>query len=114
MARRGASASMRGKSWSRPRMPRPTPPSLSWRSEEHTSELQSPCNLVCRLLLEKKKKDIGSVVGSAYDAAGLERAVILDITYPLRGSWSPDTPCACLGGSDGRTSHESTAFVVWL
>src|SRR5215467_14600559 len=29
------------------------PPS---RSEEHTSELQSPCNLVCRLLLEKKKK----------------------------------------------------------
>src|SRR5256885_13002596 len=27
----------------------------SHRSEEHTSELQSPCNLVCRLLLEKKK-----------------------------------------------------------
>src|SRR3989454_3038214 len=30
--------------------------SASVRSEEHTSELQSPCNLVCRLLLEKKKK----------------------------------------------------------
>src|SRR5256885_4478510 len=29
---------------------------MSFRSEEHTSELQSPCNLVCRLLLEKKKK----------------------------------------------------------
>src|SRR2546426_5450380 len=29
----------------------------AFRSEEHTSELQSPCNLVCRLLLEKKKKD---------------------------------------------------------
>src|SRR2546426_8386489 len=29
---------------------------LGYRSEEHTSELQSPCNLVCRLLLEKKKK----------------------------------------------------------
>src|SRR5256885_7768900 len=29
---------------------------LAERSEEHTSELQSPCNLVCRLLLEKKKK----------------------------------------------------------
>src|SRR5256885_3015116 len=29
---------------------------LKMRSEEHTSELQSPCNLVCRLLLEKKKK----------------------------------------------------------
>src|SRR5256885_8273675 len=34
------------------RAPGPTP-----RSEEHTSELQSPCNLVCRLLLEKKKKN---------------------------------------------------------
>src|SRR5256885_6637823 len=29
--------------------------SVTLRSEEHTSELQSPCNLVCRLLLEKKK-----------------------------------------------------------
>src|SRR5256885_6031986 len=31
-------------------------PAQIGRSEEHTSELQSPCNLVCRLLLEKKKK----------------------------------------------------------
>src|SRR3989454_7577130 len=31
-------------------------PLLLSRSEEHTSELQSPCNLVCRLLLEKKKQ----------------------------------------------------------
>src|SRR5256885_10265003 len=31
-------------------------PKGTYRSEEHTSELQSPCNLVCRLLLEKKKK----------------------------------------------------------
>src|SRR5256885_5145193 len=31
---------------------------LEDRSEEHTSELQSPCNLVCRLLLEKKNQDI--------------------------------------------------------
>src|SRR2546426_2662562 len=30
---------------------------IEGRSEEHTSELQSPCNLVCRLLLEKKKKE---------------------------------------------------------
>src|SRR5256885_9862119 len=30
------------------------------RSEEHTSELQSPCNLVCRLLLEKKKQEVHS------------------------------------------------------
>src|SRR5256885_6491500 len=35
---------------------RPTPDGLHRkRSEEHTSELQSPCNIVCRLLLEKKK-----------------------------------------------------------
>src|SRR5260370_32507335 len=34
------------------------PPSRSIRSEEHTSELQSHLNLVCRLLLEKKKKKI--------------------------------------------------------
>src|SRR5256885_13241443 len=32
------------------------------RSEEHTSELQSPCNLVCRLLLEKKKITTGRLV----------------------------------------------------
>src|SRR5256885_6648539 len=32
------------------------------RSEEHTSELQSPCNLVCRLLLEKKKKKVQQYV----------------------------------------------------
>src|SRR5688500_19408096 len=31
-------------------------PTAARRSEEHTSELQSPCNLVCRLLLEKKKR----------------------------------------------------------
>src|SRR2546426_2586298 len=30
---------------------------MAHRSEEHTSELQSPCNLVCRLLLEKKKNN---------------------------------------------------------
>src|SRR5688572_32621998 len=34
------------------------PAKIRWRSEEHTSELQSQSNLVCRLLLEKKKKHI--------------------------------------------------------
>src|ERR1039457_4362833 len=43
------------------RQARPAPPAhtmihlVAMRSEEHTSELQSPCNLVCRLLLEKKE-----------------------------------------------------------
>src|SRR5256885_11115113 len=36
------------------------------RSEEHTSELQSPCNLVCRLLLEKKTRDSSSAPGRLY------------------------------------------------
>src|SRR5256885_12168526 len=40
------------------RMPDRSPTSAAdIRSEEHTSELQSPCNLVCRLLLEKKKNN---------------------------------------------------------
>src|SRR5256885_5884481 len=42
-----------------PAAPRSQWENVAWpgqRSEEHTSELQSPCNLVCRLLLEKKKK----------------------------------------------------------
>src|SRR5256885_10162979 len=37
--------------------PGENPEAVADRSEEHTSELQSPCNLVCRLLLEKKKKN---------------------------------------------------------
>src|SRR5256885_9232411 len=40
----------------RPRASAPVPRGPRRRSEEHTSELQSPCNLVCRLLLEKKKR----------------------------------------------------------
>src|SRR2546426_6759593 len=41
------------------------------RSEEHTSELQSPCNLVCRLLLEKKKKaHLNAIIGTKTAAAG--------------------------------------------
>src|SRR2546426_3480004 len=41
------------------------------RSEEHTSELQSPCNLVCRLLLEKKKNAV-------YNGAIFVSTTILD------------------------------------
>src|SRR5256885_3578927 len=40
--------------------------STSRRSEEHTSELQSPCNLVCRLLLEKKKNNDNNSPDSLY------------------------------------------------
>src|SRR5438477_6458775 len=37
--------------------------SVAWRSEEHTSELQSHVNLVCRLLLEKKKRTLADLRG---------------------------------------------------
>src|SRR2546426_2273052 len=39
-------------------------PAVGERSEEHTSELQSPCNLVCRLLLEKKKENRACLVAT--------------------------------------------------
>src|ERR1022692_451897 len=54
------------------------------RSEEHTSELQSPCNLVCRLLLEKKKKkDSAQCSGRAVDgAASGPRACARDQRQP--------------------------------
>src|SRR5256885_12721557 len=42
--------------WNPPTPATRSTPAAPRRSEEHTSELQSPCNLVCRLLLEKKKK----------------------------------------------------------
>src|SRR5256885_8174969 len=53
------------------------------RSEEHTSELQSPCNLVCRLLLEKKK--IHTIDASASASA----PYTLDWTSPSVGHREP-------------------------
>src|SRR5256885_13147434 len=54
-------------------------PRTPFRSEEHTSELQSPCNLVCRLLLEKKKSDS--------DVATSTPCTFLPL-YSSRVSWS--------------------------
>src|SRR2546430_13147789 len=47
---------------------------FGWRSEEHTSELQSQSNLVCRLLLEKKKHEYHTTNGGI---AGLSRILAL-------------------------------------
>src|ERR1022692_4888986 len=47
------------------------------RSEEHTSELQSPCNLVCRLLLEKKTKSVA-----------LNRGLLTKSVYAVNGNTS--------------------------
>src|SRR5258708_31855844 len=49
---------------------------LSCRSEEHTSELQSPDHLVCRLLLEKKKKSIRPMTTSGQSSSSGNRAVV--------------------------------------
>src|SRR5256885_4123888 len=70
-----------------PRHPGEPPPSAA-RSEEHTSELQSPCNLVCRLLLEKKKSQHGrhhrppqETVGFLVRAPGLlTMSIVTDAT----------------------------------
>src|SRR5256885_12680655 len=67
------------------------------RSEEHTSELQSPCNLVCRLLLEKKKTPNrmsstspcrSSAPSSTLQSARCWRDSILELRTPSR-SLSP-------------------------
>src|SRR5256885_11936136 len=55
---------------------------LWWRSEEHTSELQSPCNLVCRLLLEKKNQP------STHDILG----ICLRVSYNFD---VPKSPMSC-------------------
>src|SRR2546430_9054223 len=57
-------------SWSRPC------PNFSPRSEEHTSELQSQSNLVCRLLLEKKKNKTYMPSPSFHVTVNIQRAVV--------------------------------------
>src|ERR1039457_1960494 len=66
-----------------------------YRSEEHTSELQSPCNLVCRLLLEKKKKRMNHM----WDGAKIVPLLCLLAHASL---W-PACGCPC--------SHHTDAFV---
>src|SRR5688500_19244492 len=63
----------------RPREEESGPPVV--RSEEHTSELQSPCNLVCRLLLEKKNHYIKTkwLTSDLTLSVGLAIALMLDI-----------------------------------
>src|SRR5256885_7022997 len=54
------------------------------RSEEHTSELQSPCNLVCRLLLEKKNS--GNLIVARRDASARTRRFLTAFTHARRVS----------------------------
>src|SRR5256885_11992494 len=46
------------------------------RSEEHTSELQSPCNLVCRLLLEKKNEQLFTVNSRSTELLNIRTVIV--------------------------------------
>src|SRR5256885_11892582 len=63
-----------------------------WRSEEHTSELQSPCNLVCRLLLEKKKQSTATPAPSAAPSASTY--TVCPATTAPPPTPRPLTPCS--------------------
>src|SRR5256885_4712233 len=66
------------------------------RSEEHTSELQSPCNLVCRLLLEKKKTKYYSITFESERALVTTRFVGLRLGDALRTQRSRRAPRRCV------------------
>src|SRR5690348_17466738 len=53
------------------------------RSEEHTSELQSPVHLVCRLLLEKKNKHRASITLMVVQVSALSSSAVLSTVLPL-------------------------------
>src|SRR5256885_10331475 len=58
------------------------------RSEEHTSELQSPCNLVCRLLLEKKKdtNTVDTLVAARHTATASRASTQVHTTASMPGA----------------------------
>src|SRR5256885_3457756 len=53
------------------------------RSEEHTSELQSPCNLVCRLLLEKKKAHLNMPTPTQYFSHNRSTSPLTAVSFTL-------------------------------
>src|SRR2546430_6453017 len=79
----------------------------TWRSEEHTSELQSQSNLVCRLLLEKKTSDAQQLARPSVDSISLR---------PLdrRARAHPDCEAAPVCHLGARTLHPGRAAVYPL
>src|SRR2546430_10522919 len=59
-------------------------PDSAVRSEEHTSELQSQSNLVCRLLLEKKKKNGRPALPDEPDVSAVSRTTVAELQLPSR------------------------------
>src|SRR5256885_9628687 len=63
--------------------PQPSTSQPKPRSEEHTSELQSPCNLVCRLLLEKKKYRPDHLITRVKPVSALVPRIVLPSPHAL-------------------------------
>src|SRR5256885_5898113 len=78
------------------------------RSEEHTSELQSPCNLVCRLLLEQKREHAVREVHQAPFAAVWRREVDDRDRLPLRGLPPASVPALHTRPARGRPRQRQT------
>src|SRR5256885_11141218 len=82
------------------------------RSEEHTSELQSPCNLVCRLLLEKKKNIVIRFVHTHVHSA---RLVVQDFIDDLRKDLHRASHVLSLVGHNGvAVQQSSTKQIVYV
>src|SRR5256885_7147694 len=79
-------------------------PQVSSRSEEHTSELQSPCNLVCRLLLEKKKKSAPAFPKD--DGRALANIWSLESGDDRKDLWCGVEPASLFRSGDGGDSWE--------
>src|SRR5256885_12175122 len=63
------------------------------RSEEHTSELQSPCNLVCRLLLEKKKHNfMYTITTFTHTSRNTTRHRLISVNTMTQFHFSLDSP----------------------
>src|SRR5205085_8564178 len=83
------------------------------RSEEHTSELQSQSNLVCRLLLEKKKPDSGTIDRTTELASSLAGVGQTAISRP-RKSNAPFLPLPPTAPLPGVTPMQSNTYTILL
>src|SRR5256885_4920257 len=77
------------------------------RSEEHTSELQSPCNLVCRLLLEKKKSHRSVPSTSTHSTTSITRG-----SHASGGSTESASSTSCAIVTRPRTSACSSSSAI--
>src|SRR5256885_13277132 len=81
--------------------------SVERRSEEHTSELQSPCNLVCRLLLEKKRcRDDGALLRRQIVGKDLADDVRLDVGLAVALGRARDVARSCRSSAVARRSAQ--------